>query len=271
MDDDMAARLMPLVPKILAGEPVSFSFGDDEITPESHYYLYESDGKVLQTLDRAPEGSLSVAHYSGVVMKETYCGMQGTADLMQTMKSSDSDPNVSGHLLVLDSGGGAVDGTFEFASAMNQLSKPVTVYVDGTCCSGAYAMAMNGHKIIASSKTATIGSIGVMTTFRDTAKKLEAQGVEQRDIYSETSPDKNSAYRAALEGDDGPMQERLTEIDAIFMSEAKAARPGITEKALLGGTFLAESAKEHGLIDEIGSFEEAANYALDISNQLKVK
>lgn len=79
-----------------------------------------------------------------------------------------SSPLIRGILLIIDSGGGAVNASFELFELVKQARtlKPIVTYVDGVCASGAYLLACPTH--IVASPMSTIGSIGVVMNFEQT-------------------------------------------------------------------------------------------------------
>lgn len=220
------------------------------------------------SLDEAPEGSVSLTRLDGEVMKQNYC-MTGTATLKQQLQAADRHPNISSHILIIDSPGGTVDGTKDFADAIKATSKPVIAYVDGLAASAGYWIASAADEIIASNDTTMIGSIGTMISFVDFSAAYEAYGVKEHNIHADQSKDKNSTYHEAIKGNYKPIKEQsLNPLNEIFLNAIQANRPEVSEKALTGKVFLAQDAMAMGLADAIGDFEYALERleALTLSN-----
>src|SRR4051812_49200179 len=73
----------------------------------------------------------------GAVMKYDYCGAAGTQSMMRALEQANDNPSISAIILQIDSPGGAVDGTQQFADAIKNSKKPVVAYINGTMCSAA--------------------------------------------------------------------------------------------------------------------------------------
>jgi len=119
VSDNYISTYFPMVSKFLTGEPVSF-FDDieEENQAKSKPYavaLVSGSLKIFNSYDEAPQGSVAIIPVNGPILKEDNCGAPGTATLGSRLKQADEHPNISAHLLDIDSGGGSVDGTFEFA------------------------------------------------------------------------------------------------------------------------------------------------------------
>jgi ClpP class serine protease len=110
-----------------------------------------------------------------------------------------------------------------------------------------------------------------MNTFQDWSGYFEKQGIKISDLYSDTSPLKNDAYRRAVKGDfKGYTEGILHSFDASFMDFMQLHRPNISKNALKGADFLSQAAIENGLIDEIGDFQAALNKANELSTTKKI-
>jgi len=107
-----------------------------------HGYFYQGEGDQV-----IPRNILK-----GVVSKGSgFCGPSGTSALAEKMQMDDENPRVSAHILEIDSPGGAVDGTPEFASIMAGMKKPVVSFVDNMAASAAYWIASQTSHIVTNS------------------------------------------------------------------------------------------------------------------------
>lgn len=212
----------------------------------------------------AQQGSIAVIPVDGPMMKNDNCGNAGTGTLAQWVNDAAANPNIIGIILSFDSPGGSVAGTETFSAAISAAKniKPVLSFAnDGMICSAAYWAASHSTEIMAGSKTSVIGSIGVYTSLVDYKAMYEKFGIKVEDIYSSLSANKNSDYRAWLEGNNQPTVDRLDKIASQFHNAVKSQRGSkITSKSsdpYAGGTYLAQDAVDNGLIDSIGSFNDA--------------
>lgn len=198
-------------------------------------------------------GSTVVIPIMGVITQDDYFwGVPGTKTIASWYAKADADPTVSSIIELMNSPGGQVFGTNELATLKTKLSKPVKTLVEGLAASAGYYIAATSGKVWATSPNAIVGSIGVMTTFVSFAKYFEGMGITVRDIYADTSPDKNNPTRQAQQGNDKAYkQEVLNPMDAEFMAFVKQHRPGIAAEALTGAAYTATQAIGLGLIDGI--------------------
>jgi protease-4 len=154
----------------------------------------------------------------------------------------------------------------------------VVAFTDGIMASAAYWIGCSASKIYASHKTVEVGSIGTAISFFDDSAWMEKQGFKDVYINADTSPDKNQDYFKALGGDTSAIKLNiLNPTNDIFMNAVKENRgdklkltnikiDGVTyQEPLTGKMYLAESAIENGLIDEIGTLQDAINAAIELS------
>lgn len=169
------------------------------------------------------------------------------------------DDSIRAIVLKIDSPGGEVTGTHEFANYLDEACeiKPIVAYISGMACSAAYWIASATSHIYAD-KTATLGSIGVVATWTDDSKARTAAGLTDYEVVSSQSPNK----RLDPTQDDGraELQKHIDGLADIFIDDVAAFRNVTREKILSdfgqGGTFLAEESVKIGMADEISSFRD---------------
>lgn len=160
------------------------------------------------------------------------------------------NPAVSGIVLDINSPGGTVAGTNEFAEMVKEASKkkPVWAYVRNQAASAAYWIASAADSITVE-KTASVGSIGVILT----AYKYEDD--DEVRFVSSVSPRKN----AGPDTDQGraDLQAHVDELGQIFLNAISENRK-ISEAVILelgGATIIGASAVKAGFADEVGTLE----------------
>lgn len=263
------------VVKVLAGD---YDDDDDDFENKKiELKVVSSYGvqKTVESFDQAEQGSISVLNISGAIMKNNYCGDFGTKSFGEVLKAAEAHPNISGHILQIDSPGGSVDGTGEFADIIANAKKPLVVYVDGLAASAGYWIASGAKHIMASHKTAEIGSIGTAMTIYDQAKRYEEYGIKVHNLRASKSSDKNETYFQVLKDNYAPMVSQILDpTNEIFLSSVKNNRSGKLNleqhNVLTGKVYLAEEAITNGLIDSIGTFEEAVNIATSMAQQIEI-
>lgn len=179
--------------------------------------------------------------------------------IMHSIQQALDDPNVSSIMLRFDSPGGQVTGTHELANFIFESRdiKPIVSYVSGACCSAAYWIA-SATSYIYADKTSQLGSIGVVAAWTDDKAAKAKQGLIDYEVVSSQSPDKR--LDPATDKGKKALQKELDALADIFISDVSSFR-GVSKNTVLakfgkGGTFLAESAIDVGMADELGSFRE---------------
>lgn len=252
--DAAEKRNDPITGEELPPLPVAVDIAEND---EKRYY---------SSYDEAPEGSVSLTHLQGTLMKDDWCGDPGTASLAKMLQRADAHANIGSHILLVDSPGGTVDGTKDLADAVAKLSKPVIAFVDGMAASAAYWISAAADEIMLSNDTSQVGSIGTMLAFRDFRGYYEKEGVKFHDIRAEASHEKNEWYYQALKGNYKPViEQQLNPLNDIFVNAVKTFRQGVPDKALHGRMFLAADALQYKLADSIGNFSQAVARARELA------
>ena len=169
------------------------------------------------------------------------------------------DDSIKAIILRIDSPGGEVTGTHEFANYLDEACeiKPIVAYVQGMACSAAYWIASATSHIYVD-KTATLGSIGVVAAWTDDSKARTAAGLTDYEVVSSQSPKK----RLDPKLDDGraELQKQIDGLADIFIDDVAAFRDVSRDKVLSdfgqGSTFLANEAINLGMADEISSLRD---------------
>jgi len=213
-----------------------------------------------------PAGSVAVIPIRSEILKyDQPCGPRGTQSLLSDVKAADQNPNIRSMVLVVDSPGGQVAGTDLLADAISNSTKPVVAFIDGLAASAAYWIIAGADKIIASSDLDRIGSIGTMLMVEDLRPALEQLGVKFHEIYASLSTDKNKDFNQVLEGNYDQYRENVLDvINSKFISTVRACRSNLDDSTLTGKIFFAPQAIELGLIDQIGTLDQAIEEAFNL-------
>lgn len=108
----------------------------------------------------------------------------GYTYIVRALERGLSDGNVRGIALLVDSYGGEAAGCFDTADKIYAArgAKPIRTYTE-TAYSAGYAIGCSADSMVAS-KTAGLGSIGVVMTHVDMSRMLDAAGVKVTFIFS---------------------------------------------------------------------------------------
>jgi ClpP class serine protease len=170
-----------------------------------------------------------------------------------------ANDEVMGVLLEVDTGGGDAVASQMIHSAVQSRNKPVVALVH-YAASGGMLATMAADEIIASGPLVRVGSIGTMMSLPKWLAKVYNDYFQ--DVYADSSPEKNAGFRQYMDTmNTDKITAMLNELDEVFMGEMDKYRPlnkATKDETLAGGTWLAEEAKNRGLVDSIGPF----NYAI---------
>lgn len=214
---------------------------------------------------------VAVIPIQGTVQKRGgYCSL-GTKDLVAQLNAANRDPEISAIVLDIDSPGGQVDGTEELAQAVALSGKPVVAYIDGLGASAAYWIASQASSIfINSASTAYAGSLGVLCMNVYQGAFLEKQGYKVEILRSSRAVDKarmNSVEEMSPEVR-ASVQADLDQIGETFIEAVTKGRAGLLstkEDVFTGKVYRGSDAKKHGLVDSIGSLQDAVNHAAKLA------
>lgn len=203
-------------------------------------------------------GAFAVLNISGVMMKADNCddGMDTMAAYVDKAKAN---ANVTGLLMIVDSGGGQVMGTEGLASAIAGFDKPVVAWVNGRAASAAYWVTSQADHIVINGKTSEVGSIGVMATAYDLIPMWEKMGIKVHTVLADGSEDKNKSYFEMLNGNYDLVKAELNQVRVLFHETVKTGRAGKLkgEEMLTGKMYPAEEALKLGMVDQIGNMATA--------------
>ncbi len=207
----------------------------------------------------------------GTILKhDAECGPRGTRTLASRMSTWDKNKQVIGHIIITESGGGQAAGVPEMADAISNLTKPVVAWIDGMSASAAYYINSYCSHIMASRATDQIGCIGTLIQLQGFPKfaKLDDGSVVAR-IYADGADEKNEEFEKALEGNFTLIKERLLNPhNEQFKADVRSNRTAVLDEQLKGRTYNASDVVGT-LIDSIGSFEDAIQKVIELSNSTK--
>ena len=267
IDPQYVEGISPLLAALLDQRPVAWQ----KVSGETPYAIGARSTSPTGMASASP-GSIAVIPLSGPLMKnDQFCGPVGTARIGQWMREADANDKIEGIILKVDSPGGTVDGTEDLARIVKNTKKPVVAYIDGLAASAAYWIASSADEVMASGKTTLVGSIGTMSKIADFQPMLEKAGIKFHEVYATKSADKNKEYRDAVRDGNyaGMINNFLDPLNALFHSTVRTNRRdklSSEENIFSGKTYFSTEAKKHGLIDAIGSMEDAIKSIRSLAN-----
>lgn len=208
-------------------------------------------------------GSVAVVKLEGEISTENqaFTSSANAFDIVKQLASAEKDPSVKSILLEINSPGGSIVASNQIAEKIKSMKKPVVSWISDIGASGAYEVAASTDFIIADPDSLT-GSIGVIAILPDYQGLLEKIGVKFRIFKEGELKDLGSPFREFTEEEKIVFQNLLSEAFASFKSKVLEFRKGkldiqAFEKIADGRILNGRQAKEIGLIDGLGSREQA--------------
>lgn len=207
----------------------------------------------------------------GALTKADVCGWTGTRSLSMMMDEAAADKKKDSIILLFENcPGGQVNGTEEFAQSINMAKKkkPVMGAISDLCASAGVWAGSQCTELFAVTNTSFVGCIGVIGTMKNPAK-ADSDTKDYIEVISDFSPDKNSESR-----DEKVYRDAMINPLAKMFHEAVMSGRGDKlklnkENVLSGKTYVAQSAKEFGLIDGIMPFNKIVNRSLSLAKSIK--
>ena len=172
-----------------------------------------------------------------------------------------SEDQVRGVLLSINSPGGTVGMSKEVYAAVRELRelKPVVVTMLDQAASGGYYIASAATKIYANAGTLT-GSIGVILSGFNVKELFNKVGIEAQTIKTGPFKDIFSPYKQISDPERELLQELLQSTYQEFVSDVADGRKmdlEVVKKLADGRIYTGSQAKANGLVDAIGTSEDA--------------
>ena len=197
-------------------------------------------------------------------------GLTGGESASELLRQARLDDSVKAVVLRVDSPGGSVSASRQIArevQALRESGKPVVVSMSSSAASGGYWISMRADRIFASASTIT-GSIGVFGMFPTFSRTLDAIGVSTDGVGTtkwvgqgrpdrEMSQDFRDFLQAMVTKDYDDFITRVAEhreLDKEFVDS-------IGQGQIWTGT----EAYANGLVDEIGSLDDAIDHAASLA------
>ena len=247
----------PVVAQILAGRMVGESLATEEIQAKigdarRPVGRVKGDVAVLPIFGMTFPRANMMTEVSGATSLE----VQGHA-----LAALGADESVGAVVLDMDTPGGMVEGTTEFAAEVRRAreQKPVVAVANFVAASAGYWIAASATEVVAA-PSAKVGSIGVFALHADRSKALEAEGVTRTVI---------SAGKHKVEGNElGPLSDEARATAQALVDEAYgqfvadvATGRGVSVSAVRDGfgegkIVSANDALKLGMVDRIATLDE---------------
>jgi len=145
--------------------------------------------------------------------------------------------------------------------------KPVVVSMGSVAASGGYYVSCGATKIVANPGTVT-GSIGVISQFMNFNQLMGKVGVGTTTVKSGKFKDTGNPYREMTEEEKKYFQETIDDVYQQFLNVVETERKIAHDDAIKladGRIFTGKKAYEVGLVDTLGTYEDAIALAAHLA------
>ena len=173
--------------------------------------------------------------------------------------------DVSAIIIRIDSPGGLVAPTQEIYEKVKSIRsvKPIISSMGSVAASGGYYIALGSDTLIANPGT-IVGSIGVIMNYPIATEFLDKVGIKFETVKSGGLKDVGSYSREVTDADRRHLNEMVANIHSQFITAVEENRE-INRSELIkladGRVFTGLQSKDLGLVDVLGTFEDAINLA----------
>lgn len=197
---------------------------------------------------------------------EWTCFFPGADRVTSELRKITKITTIKAVVLRINSPGGSVGAVQEIYEEVNRLrekGKKVVVSMGDVGASGAYYIACAADKIVANPGTIT-GSIGVVMSLGNMEELFRKVGIKVQVIKRGKHKDIGSPTREMTSEEKKLLQRLIDDAYDQFLQaviEGRNLDKSEAEKIAQGQVFTGRQAKDLGLIDEIGNFQDAVRLA----------
>lgn len=258
----------------------------DALTQESDYHdmlkkkLNTDEDKDLNSIDifdyattvdnKFNSDKIAVLYAHGMILPgDGQTGIQSQTYKEAIQKIAEDD-NIRAVVLRVNSGGGDANTSEEILHELSKIDRdiPVIASFGEVAASGGYYIATGADRIFAEPYTIT-GSIGVLGMIPNFKGLINNIGITTDHVKT----NENSVYYSPFEGLTPQGKQVLTEsteqVYEVFVNHvAKNRKKSYEQIDALGGgrVYTGMEAKRNGLVDELGTLQDAINYAAKQAN-----
>jgi protease-4 len=196
----------------------------------------------------------------------------GSTTMLEAIRQAEKDETVKAIVLRVDSPGGSALASDLIWNELKRSKKPVIASMSDTAASGGYYISMAARKIYAEPGTLTgsIGVVGGKLAIGDTLNKI---GITTEVISRGANAGILSADKPFSDSQRKAMTALMQDVYDQFLDKAlegrRKAGKNMTREQLVqlagGRIWTGRQAKENGLIDELGTLQDAIAAARDLA------
>jgi len=217
------------------------------------------------------DGGGAFAFGDRIAIVEIFGPIYDSENVVRQIKKYGDDGSVAAILLHVNSPGGAVAPTQEIYDEILRVrmeeEKPVIASFSSMAASGGYYLSCATDRIIANPGT-LIGSIGVIIQYPIFEGLMDKIGVGHETIKTGDLKDTGSPYRQPTDEDREMLKHAIDDTYGQFVEVVIEGRNLTREEVLKiadGSIFTGRQGLDLGLVDQMGSFEEAIRITAELA------
>ena len=216
------------------------------------------------------DNKIAVLYASGTIYNGNRYSDIYSERYIQYIKDLAQDDNIKAVVLRVNSPGGSANASDEILYELQQLKqkKPLIISFGDYAASGGYYISMAGDRIFAQNNTIT-GSIGVFGVIPDAKNLANRNGIYSDVVSTNANSNMMSPFSGLSSGTLAITQRSVVNTYNRFVHFVSKNRKKTFEEIDAVGSgrvWSGKRAKEIGLVDEIGSLNDAIKYAASKAN-----
>ena len=195
--------------------------------------------------------------------------LASSGDTIEQFRQYEEEEDVKALVLRIDSPGGTVVAAQEIYAEIQKLKddKVVLASMGNVAASGGYYVACAAEEIVANPGTLT-GSIGVISEYPNIEELMKKVGLKSKVMKSGRFKDLGNPMREMTDEEKALLQDLIDNIHRQFIRDVAKGRGKTIEEIepwADGRIFTGEQAKEIGLVDRLGNFQDALDRAAELA------
>jgi protease-4 len=190
-------------------------------------------------------------------------------EIVRQFKKYRENKSIRAIVFRVESPGGGVAASqeiYEEVKKTRDAGRPVVVSMGSVAASGGYYVSCGATKIVANPGTLT-GSIGVIFQFMHYKQLMDKIGIDETTLKTGKFKDSGSPFRKTTEEEKQYFHILMSDVYDQFV-DVVAEERGLDRKEVLkyadGRVFTGRQALEYGLVDTLGTMEDAVSIAAEL-------
>ncbi len=213
---------------------------------------------------------IAVIHLNGMIREQGGGGLApagGSHRVIEALRNADKDEKVKAIVLRIDSPGGSALVSDLIWHEAKRTAKPVVASLSDTAASGGYYAAVAADRIVAAPGTLT-GSIGVVGGKVAVGGALERLGIHSDVVSKGRNAGWKSMQKPFADHEREAFLGTMQDVYRLFttkVAEGRRIEPAKMPELAEGRVYTGRMAREAGLVDRLGTLEDAIDEARELA------